>query len=188
MFFCFVFYLFFYTKNPPTQNFVHALMWRLLSIVPLINNVPKVTSFNPPYWTSLLKIQRVCLCHHVLFLCLNVCVVCIVVWKTGWTIGCNFDLWMILVLILKQGELSSVLQSHCLSSLWHVRWVGLVLARPENWLNLANLSVLSGSSSSRLLFLGLRGVEQRALGLRPAHLLCNFADSSCYAVQFSQHF
>lgn len=50
----------------------------MLLIVPLIINVVKLISFNSPYSTGLVTIQRVCLCHHV-FLCMNVCVcVCFV--------------------------------------------------------------------------------------------------------------
>lgn len=61
-------------------------MWRMLLTVPLIINV--VIIFNSLYYTRILTIQRVHLCHHVLFLCMNVrvCVFCCtVVWKTVWT-------------------------------------------------------------------------------------------------------
>lgn len=72
----------------------------------------------------------------------------------------------------------------------HVReGLGLVEARPKKQQNLASLSIVSGSPSSLLLFLGLLGIKQRGIGA-PANpsALSNFADSCCYAVQFSQHF
>lgn len=192
----------FYT-NPPTQNFVHVLMWRVLLILPSIINVVKLISFNSPYCTSLLTI-RVCLCHHALFLCMNVCVCvhfvgmcaygCTVVRKTVWTIGCQCDLWMISlsVLILEQGELSLVLEptlSHltveCSSPLWHDTRAGLV-QKPMK----------SDQSQHRFWFPVSSAAIFRPAGYIAAGIgapanpsaLSNFADSSCYAVQFSQHF
>lgn len=176
----------FYT-NPPTQSFVHVLMWRrpCFSVVPSIINMVKLTSFNLLYCTSLCRTHRACLWHHMWFLCTNVCVCvfcvgacgCTVVRKTVWTLGCQCDLWLIspLVLIPEQGELSWALHSTlchpAVSPLWHDTRVALVEACPKNWWNLANLSICSGSPSSPLLFLDLLGIKQRESGLWPTYLL-----------------
>lgn len=129
----FVFYLLDFSvcfyRNPPTQNFVHVLTWRMLLIVPLLIHV--LISFNYLYCTCLLNIQRVRLSHHVLlYVCVRVCVLwaygCTVVRKTVWTVSCQCDLRMISVLILKLGDLSHLaVQSS--SPLWLVTGVGLVV-------------------------------------------------------------
>lgn len=112
---------------------------------------------------------------------------CTVVRKTDWSTGCQCDLWMISLsfLILKQGELSSVshLAVQSLSSLWHVRGVGVGRDSSRNW-NLANLSVVFSSPSPLLLFLGLLGIKQRELGLWPTHLL-SVTSLILVAMQFS---
>lgn len=58
-----------------------------------------------------------------------------------------------------------------LSPLWLVRWVWVGWGLSKNRWNLANLSIISGSPSSLLLFLGLLGIKQRDSGLWPTHLL-----------------
>lgn len=180
-----------FNTNPPTQNFVHVLMWRMLLIVPLIINVVKLISFNSAHCTR----QRVCLCQHMLFLCMNVRVFCTVVRKTVWTTGCQCDLWTIssLVLILKQGELSLALKpalSHLAMQSFSVMPQGL------GWSRLVQKRMKSGQSQNRFWLPVFSAAIFRPAGYKAAGIgaptnpsaLSNFADSSCYAVQFSLHF
>lgn len=67
----------FYT-NPPTQNFVHVMMWRMLLIVPLIINVIQLISYSRTA-TAYLQYKD-CVCVAVCCFLSTGCV-CVCVWE-----------------------------------------------------------------------------------------------------------